>query len=282
MRSVRDLITLSAEYLEKKNIPHPRRSAEDLLAFVLKKKRLELYFDYDIPIEDHEIDFFRSLLKRRGVSEPFEYITEEIQFFDCSLTITKDVLIPRQETEILLSKAMVAIEKEGGQNKILWDLCSGSGCLGIGAKKKCPELEVTLSDLSLEALSCAQKNIEKNKLNIQTIQGDLLAPFYGKKAHFILCNPPYISEDEYLTLDDSVKRYEPKNALISGASGYEFYCRLAHDLPSHLYPGGKVFLEIGSGQGKMISEIFNQSCWKSKYYESDWAGHDRFFFLEIH
>ncbi len=112
-------------------------------------------------------------------------------------------------------------------------------------------------------------------------QGDLLAPLKGKRTDFVLCNPPYISDSEYETLPFSVKGYEPKLALVGGTTGLEFYQRLAEDLPRHLTSGARVFLEIGCRQGEGVSKIFSDPCWVKKEIKQDWAGKDRFFFLEI-
>ena len=103
-------------------------------------------------------------------------------------------------------------------------------------------------------------------------QGDLFAPFKGEKTDWIVCNPPYISEEEYTVLDPSVKDFEPKLALVSGPKGTEIYERLKQELPAHLNPNGSVFFEIGSGQGEALQKLFPEG----KLF-LDWAGHPRFF-----
>jgi release factor glutamine methyltransferase len=278
MHTVRDLIEMSTDYLRKKGIPHERRCVEELLAFTLKKKRIDLYMEYDRPVEKAEVDHFRTLLKRKGAGEPFEYITGVISFFGCTLALSPSVLIPRQETEILLTKATEEIEDE---KKVFWDLCTGSGALGLGIKKARPKLDVTLSDISEKALDCARENAKRNALDVAFVHGDLLKPFSGKKAHYVFCNPPYVSKAQYQTLPSIVKNFEPKEALLAGETGYEFFERLARELPFVLHSGAKVFLEVGTEQGERVLEIFSQSCWKRACYEKDWAGHDRFFFLEF-
>jgi len=164
---------------------------------------------------------------------------------------------------------------------VAWDLCCGSGCLGVSLKKALPALEVSLSDLSEKAIEIAKANASMNDATVCFYQGDLLSPFRQGKADFVLCNPPYISNQEFDSLDLSVRLYEPKIALASGPSGLEFYIRLADELPVYLNRGAKVFLEIGAGQGAAVGAIFGAKCWKTKCLEKDWAGHDRFFFLEF-
>ena len=275
MRNVRELVRLSTEYLQKKGVESSRRVAEELLAALLKLKRLELYFDYDAPIEEKEIEKYREWIKRRGEREPLEYIIGHLEFFDCTIAVHPGVLIPRQETEILATLALKGIS-DGA--RILWDLCTGSGCLGLSLKKKRPDLEVCLSDLSEKAVACAKSNAAANKLDVTIVHGDLLEPFSGKKADVVLCNPPYVTEEEYESLEDEVRLYEPKEALVGGVS---YYMRLAKELPAYLNPNAKVFFEIGANQAETLHQIFDQKCWKQKRCEKDWAGHDRFFFLEF-
>jgi release factor glutamine methyltransferase len=210
-----------------------------------------------------------------------QYIHGQVEFFSCHFKVTRDVLIPRQETEILIDKIYQELSPLSLHGKKLWDLCTGSGCMGIALKKKLPSLEVTLSDLSNGALAIAKENANLNEVVVNFLQGDLLAPFQGKKTDFVVCNPPYISENEFQTLDSEVKNFEPRMALVSGNSGLEFYERLAKELPSFLNRGAKVWLEIGAGQGNALLSLFDKGPWKQFRCEQDWAGHDRFFFLEI-
>jgi release factor glutamine methyltransferase len=159
-------------------------------------------------------------------------------------------------------------------------VCCGSGCIGIALKKKFPHLEVHLSDISEEALTVAKENALKNQVDVTFHQGDLLAPFKGQMADIILCNPPYVSEKEFLLLDPSVKDFEPKLALVGDADGFGFYQRLAVELPEYLKAGGWVFLEMGCTQKKGIETIFEDPIWQGSSSICDLSGRDRFFFLE--
>jgi release factor glutamine methyltransferase len=152
--------------------------------------------------------------------------------------------------------------------------------LGIALKKRLPLLSVVLADISPEALVLAEENAKINHVAVACVQGDLFAPFAGKTADFIVCNPPYISEDEYAALEADVKDYEPKKALVSGKSGLEFYERLADELPYFLSTPGKVWLELGCAQGESLKGLFSSRAWTMSRLEKDWAGLDRFFFLE--
>jgi release factor glutamine methyltransferase len=281
MKTLGEVLKLAAEYLENKKIFRAKRVAEDLLAHILQSKRLDLYLQFDRPLGEEELMPYRAALSRLAKGEPLEYVLGEVEFYGCSLKITDQVLIPRPETEILLDRICKRLEGENLQNKNAWDLCTGSGCLGLGLKKKFPELVVTLSDLSPEALQVAKKNACLNNLDVEFLEGDLLTPYSHKKADIVIVNPPYISQKEFDNLDPGVRNFEPKRALLAGETGLEFYQRLAKQLPFYLNPRARVFFEIGFDQGEKIMTLFSEECWIVKFFERDLSEHHRFFFLEF-
>ena len=191
------------------------------------------------------------------------------------------MLIPRPETEILLDKACAFLKQHRLEGKVAWDLCTGSGCLGIGLKKALPQLDVIISDFSEKALEIARGNAKRNTVLVETRQGDLLTVFKRQKADIILCNPPYVSDEEYNALDPCVRDFEPKEALVAGHDGLVFYRRLSRQLSHYLNSGALLFFEIGTGQGKAVKDLFSAPCWHNISIEKDWAGHERFFFLEF-
>lgn len=281
MKTILDIINLSTEYLERNGIESPRREAEQLVADVLKVKRLDLYLQFDRPLNEKELEKCREALRRRGLREPIQYINGSVDFYGCKIAVSTDVLIPRQETELLVDKIVKVLETEDLRGKTLWDVCCGSGCIGISLKKRFPELEVVLSDRSPFAVETAEKNAQDNGVATPVLLGDLLAPFSGKKTHYLVSNPPYVSEDEYSELAPEVRKYEPREALIAGETGVEFYKRFALELPHYLLPRGKAWFEIGEGQGESVKEIFEPVKSRHLLVEKDWSNRDRFFFLEI-
>lgn len=280
MKSLLEIIKLSTSFLLARGIETPKREAEEILADALGMDRLALYLNYDRPLNEAELVECRKKLARRAQREPSQYIRGWVDFYHCRFLVNPSVLIPRQETEILVGKIAEKLEKLDLQNKCLLDLCCGSGCIGISLKKRFPLLDITLIDISKEALSMAQENAKKNQTDVHFIESDLFS-HCPNQFHFIVCNPPYISENELETLEPEVRSYEPIQALIAGKTGLEFYQRLAKDLPHHLYPNGSAWLEIGGTQGNPVLDLFKDSCWKSARVEKDWAGHDRFFSLEL-
>lgn len=272
MKTVGEVLRLSADFLAKRGIEKGRRITEELLAASLGIARLDLYLQFDKPIEESELISVREKLKRCADGEPVQYVIGEVSFYGAQIKVDSRVLIPRPETEILVD--MIAKQISGGT---LWDICTGSGCIGIALKKAKPALDVTLADISREALTLAAANAKLNGVDVTCVEGDLLGPLEGKKADVVVCNPPYISASEYLHLQASVRDFEPKGALVGGERGIEFYERLARELPPLLNPGARLFLELGTGQGEAVKQVFGGRG----RVEKDWAGHDRFFFLEM-
>ncbi|QZA58974.1 peptide chain release factor N(5)-glutamine methyltransferase [Candidatus Rhabdochlamydia porcellionis] len=281
MRSLGEVLQIATQFLQQKEIVQARRSAEDLLAFVLKKSRLDLYLQFDLPLEEKELENFRSLIRRLSLKEPIEYILGQIEFYNCLVSLNPFVLIPRPETEILLDRICREIEQGEKKPQIAWDICTGSGCLGIGLKKRFPFINVTLSDLCPNALHVASLNAKQNQVEVEVLLGDLLKPFEGKKSDLVICNPPYISLSEYETLDLSVRGFEPKQALVAEENGLAFYRLLSQQLPLFLNKGAKVYLEIGTTQGQKVKELFANPPWTRIFIEKDLSSHDRFFFLEF-
>jgi release factor glutamine methyltransferase len=278
MKTVQEVLSLSHNYLKGKGIHNARRQAEELLSDALNMTRLQIYMDFDRPLTEDEMDRCRDRLSRRSKGEPLQYIRGEVEFHGCSIKVTPAVLIPRQETELLVAMIVKALEGKDLSQKILWDVCCGSGYIGIALKKYFPDLQVFLSDISPEALAIARENAERNGVAVTCLEGDLLKPFGDQKADFVVCNPPYVTEGEYPRLDKEVRDYEPRLALVAGPTGVEFYQRLAHDLKGRLAVDGKLWLEIGTGQGNTIKQIFENAGWENGQVEKDWGGHDRFFF----
>lgn len=277
MKTFLEILTLSTDYLAKCGLESPRREAEWLLADCFNLSRMGVYLESERPIQEDELMLFREKLKRRGKGEPGGYIHGSVDFYGLRIKVTPDVLIPRPETEILVDKIAGELSRQDLKGKVLLDLCSGSGCIGLALKKKFNDLTVVLSDISTAALLIAKEN--GKDLNVQYFQGDLFEPFLSQKFDYVVCNPPYISEDEFISLSPEVREFEPRGALLAGHTGLEFYERLKEELPKYLK--SKAWLEIGYLQGQAVLALFEGPQWKSVRLEKDWSGHDRFISLEI-
>lgn len=280
MKTILEILTLSSDYLSQKGIHNSKLQAEYLMGDVLNLSRIQLYQQFDRPLTEKELDICRQRLARRVKGEPLQYIHGEVEFYGCKILLNPHVLIPRQETEILVDKVVRQLENVDLKGKKLWDVCCGSGCIGIALKKKFPDLEVTLSDISPDALLVAKENAALNQVDIEFLQGDLLDPFVGRHVDYFICNPPYIAEYEFPSLDREVRDFEPKMALISGSSGLEIFQRLAIELKNVLKPLGRGWFEMGHAQGPAIYDLFIKAGWTFCTVEKDWSSKDRFFFLE--
>lgn len=276
MITLLEIIKRSAGYLAERGIEAPRRSAEEVIADALNMKRLDLYLQFDRPLTDGELPALRSAIARRAQHEPTAYIAGSVTFAGIELKVDRSVLIPRPETEIMvetIAKSLVEQSLEGSlEGKVLWDMCCGSGCIGLALKSRFPQLSVILSDMSPEALRTAKKNAV---VDVEFKLGDLFIPFAGQRCDFFVCNPPYVTEGEFPQLAPEVKDWEPKMALVSGATGLEYYARIASHLRAHLNPEGQAWLEMGAGQGLAVQALFEKQGWKCQI-ALDWAGHDRF------
>ncbi len=274
MKQLLDIIVRAETFLREKGVERPRREAEEVIADALGLRRIDLYLQFERPLIQEELERLRVVIQRRGRREPRAYIAGFVEFLDLKLKVTPDVLIPRPETEILVDKIYQTLKGEELKGKVLWDLCTGSGCIGLALKSKLPELTVVLSDVSEPALKIAQCN--SIGFDVSHRLGDLFAPFKSEQCDFFVCNPPYVTSDEYADLSPEVRDHEPPLALIGGLSIYE---RIARELLPHLALNGRGWLELGNGQGSSVKKIFDALGYKT-HVEPDWAGHDRFFFLE--
>lgn len=281
MKPLMEVLNLAVKQLEEHEVAQSRRQAEELIGDVLKLSRLDLYMQHDRPLSEEEQQMCRARIARRAAHEPLAYILGHIPFHDCHFKVTPAVLIPRPETEYMVATIIEQLSNQDLEGKVLWDLCTGSGCIGIALKKKFPQLQVVLSDISPKAIEIAQTNADLNNVKVILKQGDLLAPFSGQKAHFVTCNPPYISEKEFDSLEPEVREHEPHQALVGAENGLAFYKRLNDELPQHLHRPGKAWVEIGYKQGDDVKNIFKNPLWKNIALKQDLSKQDRFFSLEI-
>jgi len=281
IKTVQQALVLLNQAFQAKQVEHSMRQSEDLLADLLNWTRAELYLNAERRLTAEQWGKCQFWLAKRLQGMPLQYLHGKVEFFDTLLHVNSHVLIPRQETEILVDKIAQFLKNEALENKVLWDLCCGSGCISIALKKKFPALQVLASDLSKEAVNVAKKNAQENQVEVFLKQGDLMQAFKNCKVNYFVCNPPYISLKEYEQLEKDVVDYEPRQALLAGETGLEFYVCLAEQLPDYLLPFAKIWLEIGYNQGQDVRQLFEGPYWENQKIEKDWAGHDRFFSCQL-
>ena len=213
---------------------------------------------------------YRAALARRERRIPLQQITGEQEFMGLSFYVNEHVLIPRQDTEILVEETARFL-KDGMQ---FLDLCTGSGCILLSLLHLKPGAEGTGADLSPEALKVAEKNRERLGAKAALIQSDLFDKIEGA-FDVIVSNPPYIKRTEIETLMDEVRLHEPYMALDGHEDGLYFYRKIAEEAPKYLRAGGGLFLEIGCDQGACVAELLRQQGFADVKVVKDLAGLDR-------
>lgn len=269
MKTIAEILVLSADFLQKHHIDRAKREAEEILAQVLGFKRIDLFLHFEMPLTEQQLQQCRIALQKRIQHLPFAYIFGFVEFSGIKVHVTPDVLIPRPETECLVE----AIAKEPLEGSLV-DLCCGSGAIGLALKAKFPQLDVTLVDICPKALAVAQENAHKLNLQVECVQSDLLANI-NKKIDYLVCNPPYVTTQDYENLSKEVKQ-EPYHALVAGPSGYECYQRLAEELETKNVK--HVWFEIGTGMGDWLEKFFTHRAWVCQVTR-DFAGHQRYLSL---
>jgi release factor glutamine methyltransferase len=273
VKTVGEVLKLSLSHVSQKG-GRPRHEVEWFVASVLGTSRLNMYLLFDRPLEESELSKIRSGISRLSRGEPLAYIQEKAPFYKDEFVVSKNSLIPRPETEILVDQvsSFLSSQKTPG---VLFDICTGSGCIGLSLKKLFPEWHIVLSDISQEALFLAQKNAYLLQREVECVCGDLFKPLQGRKAHCIVANPPYLSQEEWESLDESVKSHEPKLALVSGKSGLEWYQRFFAEVRSFLHERGSFFLEIGSSQGDVVTALAKEAGYSQVAITKDLGLRDR-------
>ena len=211
------------------------------------------------------------IIERRRMREPLAYILGKAYFYNETYTVTPEVLIPRQDTEILVDFAVRNIKT--GERLI--DLCCGSGCVGISTLCNTKDTKATLVDISLGAIEVARRNAEDCGVLFRTEleRCDLLTDFPGGRYEAVLSNPPYVTESEYKCLEKELY-YEPRAAFIGGCDGLIFYRRIIENLDKILLPQGFCALEIGASQAEAVTKIANELGFSAEIIK-DFSGHDR-------
>lgn len=260
METIKTLIEKGSRYLKDQGIENSRLDAEVLLESLLGCNRISFYTDPNRKVQEEDVICYRERIKRRGNFEPVAYITGKKEFMGLAFKVTPAVLIPRPDTESvvegILSEVVPRLLRKDENLRIL-DLCTGSGAIGLSLRSFLKNSQVTLSDLSEEALEVAKENARALGLTgISFVQGDLFSPFkYTPEFDLIVSNPPYIPDRIIKTLQRDIAEYEPMLALSGGTSGYVLYERIAAEAAAHLKKGGAIVLEVGNGQEGGVAEL---------------------------
>lgn len=276
------LLQWTTEHLKKSGSSSPRLDAEVLLSHARNCQRIELYTAFNEEPPEEVKAKFRELIKRRAQGEPVAYLVGKKEFYSLSFQVAPGCLIPRSETEHLVIECLDRAKSLRQSNPTISlqiaDVCTGSGCVAIAIAKHLEFAKIVAVDLSEQALEIAKSNVISHRLEerVELRLGDLLSSFEPESLDFVVSNPPYVSESEYLNLDRSVKNYEPKIALVSGESGMELIEKLALQSQDTLKPSGWFLCELSPMIADRSLEFMKGlGKWKNEALVKDLAGNKR-------
>ena len=262
--------------LKAAGIPEPESDAWILLEHVTGMTRTRYYVDGFERMPKNEEDRFFELVSCRKTRIPVQHLTGVQEFMGYEFAVNEHVLVPRQDTEILVEEAekRLLLMKKENPVKVL-DMCTGSGCIAVSLACLGKPASVTAADLSEEALQVAKQNAEKNQAAVHFIKSDLFQELVGETYDVIISNPPYIPSNVIPGLMPEVRDHEPHMALDGGADGLDFYRILAQVGRAYLAEGGSVFYEIGYDQGEAVSRILEACGYHEIAVHKDLNGLDR-------
>lgn len=268
-RSLKSWYRYGRDLLAASGITEADSDARILLEYAANIDRSYYYLHMNDPIDEEDAVLYASLLHRRTRREPVQYITGEAPFYGSIFHVTPDVLIPRQDTEILVEEA----EKRLLPGMLVLDLCTGSGCILLSLLKE-HSIKGIGSDISDAALKVAEENRKRLKRQATWIRSDLFSEI-GGRFDMIVSNPPYIAADVLRELEPEVIDHEPVTALDGGNKGMEILSRIISEAPDHLYSGGWLLVEIGYDQGTAAAKLFQENHFEEIEIIKDLGHHDR-------
>jgi release factor glutamine methyltransferase len=277
VKTVLETLQRGTEYLEKRGVPDARLNMQLMLAHQLECTKLDLYLQFDRPLEEPDLVPLREMLRRRGLREPLQHVIGKVEFAGHEFKSDERALIPRPETEELVGRLIKEPPSiEPGQRVV--DVGTGSGIIGLSLANAWKDrgLEFVLVDVEDAALALAQENAIALELesSVQLVQSDLLESAPGP-YHLIVANLPYIAHEEMVSLSPEVLK-DPHSALDGGPGGLQLVERLIEQSNTHLSAGGRITLEIGAGQADATMALFSKDLFENITKETDLSGIERF------
>jgi release factor glutamine methyltransferase len=273
MPSIQECVAQAAERLSYG--PHPERArpdAETLLAAVLKKNKTWLLAHGDDELPEAAIRPLAEYVERRAFGEPIQYILGEAEFYGLPLRVTRDVLIPRPETEHVVERALELAAAFSAPRIV--DVGTGSGAIALALAGKLTGAAIAATEISEPALKLARENAKRNGFEkyVRFLAGDLLEPVAGERFDIVVANPPYVAERDRNALAVEVRDFEPAEALFAGEDGLAVYRRLIPAAHAVLTPGGWMVLEIGYGQQAPVRALLGEAGFAAIEFSADLQG----------
>lgn len=255
--------------LEKNAVESPQFEAMCIIEYVFGKKLDRLLIDKPEASYEH-INFADNIAYRRITGEPLQYLLGKWEFFGMPFYVGKGVLIPRQDTEILVETAIKAAEKFDAPKII--DLCSGSGCIACAISANVASAKVYALEKYEKAIGFLNKNIELNNANVSVVEADVLSENISFSGFdIIVCNPPYLTSSDMKALQKEVS-FEPEEALFGGIDGLKFYREITRIWNGRIDSGGILAYEIGMGQENDVEKIMNEYNFTNIEFIRDLSG----------
>lgn len=265
--SIAQTILQGAHRLRKADVSEARREAGSLLAYVLGRDRSYLLSHAEDPLDEEHSRRFDQCVERRVTGEPQQYITGHQEFFALDFEVTKDVLIPRPETELLLENAQRLVADF--VDPFICDVGTGSGCIVVTLLHELQKARAIAVDISASALMVAQRNAARHSVleRVEFVQSDCFAALNSRDPQqssfdLIVSNPPYVEESAIADLQREVRDFEPRIALAAGPDGLAIIRRLLVDAPNFLKTGGYFLFEIGFNQAAAVEQLLDPKIWK--------------------
>lgn len=273
--TVLEVLQSTTAYFKKREVESPRLNAEHLLAHALGLKRIELYLEFERPLEEAVLAPLRELVRRRGQGEPLQHLLGTVEFDGRVFLCDKRALVPRPETEQLVELLKSRISDPASR---ILDVGTGSGVIALSLAANFPEAKITATDISESALVLARENAARLELQdrVQFVDGDLLEGITGK-FDLIVANLPYVPATDRQTLSREVG-HDPGIALFGGERGDELVRKLIDAAPDYLSPGGLLALEVGIGQADDLAPLLAEKNYHDIEAIHDYGGVIRFLF----
>ena len=273
--SVWEAMKWAEESLNAQDRPDATIDAKLLMMYVLAWDQTKLLLERGSIIEEEKRQTYERLVSKRAEGVPLQHLTHEQEFMGFKFFVNRHVLIPRQDTEILIETICNWQEQHPIYSGI--DIGTGSGCIGISLVKLLPDLSMTLLDISKEALKVAAYNVKMHELTsrISLMESDVLSAYKGEKVDLIVSNPPYIAMKDMAELMTEVKDHEPHLALTDGGDGLFFYRKITKEAKAFLKDEGLLAYEIGYDQGEAVKALMEEAGYRDVTVYQDLAGLDR-------
>jgi release factor glutamine methyltransferase len=276
--TVSNLIHWASKILRGHGIDSPRLDAEVILSHLLNCKRIDLYVNPDKTVEKTTVASYKKAIQKRAQRVPLQYIINRAEFMSLDFYVDERVLIPRPETELLVEAVIERSQILSRKNDIIVvDIGVGSGNIAIALAKKIGNVRIFAVDISPDALAVARFNAQRHEVldKITFLCGDIFKPLEGygieSKVNFIVSNPPYVSSDEFDTLQKEVRDYEPYVAIVSDQDGLQMFRRIISQANTWLKPGSFIIFEVGEKQAHQVAQLLEDAgCFKKLEFMKDY------------